>query len=118
MKISGAIDFNAPVVDYARKDLPLLEADASVAEGARNHSPRRRGRTRHLLLRRRRTEAAARRYADAAFTDGARWRRTLREIMVPRVIALPAERDRAGSVRIFRALQVSRVSQWSMRNVA
>jgi hypothetical protein len=30
MKISGAIDFNAPVSDYARKDFPLLEADATV----------------------------------------------------------------------------------------
>jgi hypothetical protein len=25
MKISGAIDFNAPALDYARKDFPLLE---------------------------------------------------------------------------------------------
>src|SRR5438876_6008184 len=30
MRISGAIDFNAPVLNYARKDFPLLEADASV----------------------------------------------------------------------------------------
>jgi magnesium transporter len=30
MKISGAIDFNAPALDYARKDFPLLEAEASV----------------------------------------------------------------------------------------
>ena len=30
MKISGAIDFNAPALKYARKDFPLLEADASV----------------------------------------------------------------------------------------
>jgi hypothetical protein len=30
MKISGAIDFNAPALDYARKDFPLLDADASV----------------------------------------------------------------------------------------
>src|SRR6266446_4592934 len=30
MKISGAIDFNAPALNYARKDFPLLEAGASV----------------------------------------------------------------------------------------
>src|SRR5713101_3296215 len=30
MKISGAIDFDAPALNYARKDFPLLEADASV----------------------------------------------------------------------------------------
>jgi len=30
MKISGAIDFNAPALNYARRDFPLLEADASV----------------------------------------------------------------------------------------
>jgi magnesium transporter len=30
MKISGAIDFNAPALHYARKDFPLLEAEASV----------------------------------------------------------------------------------------
>ena len=30
MKISGAIDLNAPALNYSRKDFPLLEADASV----------------------------------------------------------------------------------------
>jgi magnesium transporter len=30
MMISGAIDLNAPALDYARKDFPLLEAEASV----------------------------------------------------------------------------------------
>lgn len=32
MKFSGAIDLNAPAPNYARKDFPLLEADASVAK--------------------------------------------------------------------------------------
>jgi magnesium transporter len=30
MKFSGAVDFNAPALDYARRDFPLLEADATV----------------------------------------------------------------------------------------
>jgi magnesium transporter len=30
MKLSGAVDFNAPALNYARTDFPLLEADASV----------------------------------------------------------------------------------------
>jgi hypothetical protein len=30
MKFSGAIDFNAPVVNYGRKDFPLLEAGAAA----------------------------------------------------------------------------------------
>ena len=30
MKISGAIDFNAPALQYARTDFPLLEADSTV----------------------------------------------------------------------------------------
>src|SRR5213596_1345697 len=30
MKFSGAVDFNAPALDYARRDFPLLEADAIV----------------------------------------------------------------------------------------
>src|SRR5437764_6364622 len=32
MKISGAIDFNAPALQYARTDFPLLEADSTVGE--------------------------------------------------------------------------------------
>lgn len=30
MKISGAVDFNAPVLNYSRTDFPLLDADSSV----------------------------------------------------------------------------------------
>jgi hypothetical protein len=30
MKLAGAIDFNAPATDYARKDFPLLQAGASA----------------------------------------------------------------------------------------
>ena len=89
MKLSGAIDFNAPALEYARKDFPLLEADASAEKAL--ETIRREGvgerviyfyavdeqqrlvgvvPTRRLLT------------ADPATP--------LREIMVPRVIALPA----------------------------
>ena len=30
MKISAGVDFNAPALNYARADFPLLKADASV----------------------------------------------------------------------------------------
>ena len=30
MKLSGAVDLNAPAMDYVRKDFPLLEADSNV----------------------------------------------------------------------------------------
>lgn len=90
MKLSGAIDFNAPALKYARQDFPLLPADASVdkalntirSEGvgerviyfyAVDENKRLVGvvPTRRLLT------------ADPS--------RPLREIMVPRVVALPAE---------------------------
>ena len=30
MNLAGALDFNAPALQYARKDFPLLQADARV----------------------------------------------------------------------------------------
>src|SRR5436189_2396925 len=90
MKISGAIDFNAPVLNYARKDFPLLEADASVEKAL--EAIRREGigerviyfyaidERKHLV-----GVVPTRRLLTAAPNT------LLREIMVPRVIALPAE---------------------------
>ena len=38
MKLSGAADFNAPAREYARKDFPLLQADASVEKALETQS--------------------------------------------------------------------------------
>ncbi len=90
MRISGAIDFNAPVLNYARKDFPLLEADASVEKAL--EAIRREGigerviyfyaidERKHLV-----GVVPTRRLLTAAPNT------LLREIMVPRVITLPAE---------------------------
>src|SRR5229473_4895386 len=90
MKFSGAIDFNAPALNYARKDFPLLEADASVDEA----------------LERIRREGVGERVIYFYAVDEQNrlvgvvpTRRLLTadpethlaEIMVPRVVALPAE---------------------------
>src|SRR5947208_11334284 len=90
MKISGAIDFNAPALNYARKDFPLLQAGASVTKALETirregigerviyfYAVDERGRLVGVVPTRRLLTAAP---ATA-----------LREIMVPRVIALPAE---------------------------
>jgi len=90
MRISGAIDFNAPALNYARKDFPLLEADASVEKAL--ETIRREGIGERVIYfyaidERKRLVGVVptRRLLTAA--PGAQ----LREIMVPRVIALPAE---------------------------
>src|SRR5438477_1040559 len=90
MKISGAIDFNAPALNYARKDFPLLEADASVQKAL--ETIRREGIGERVIYfyvgdERERLVGVVptRRLLTAAPAT------LLREIMVPRVIALPAE---------------------------
>src|SRR5256886_10904066 len=90
MRISGAIDFNALALEYARKDFPLLQAGASVEKALETirregigerviyfYAVDERGRLVGVVPTRRLLTAAP---ATA-----------LREIMVPRVIALPAE---------------------------
>src|SRR5712692_3804751 len=90
MKISGAADFNAPALNYARKDFPLLEADATVQKAL--ETIRREGIGERVIYfyvgdERERLVGVVptRRLLTAAPTT------RLREIMVPRVIALPAE---------------------------
>jgi len=90
MKISGAIDFNAPALNYARKDLPLLEADASVEKAL--ETIRREGVGERVIYfyavderKRLLGVVPTRRLLTAGLAT------QLREIMVPRVIALPAE---------------------------
>ena len=90
MKISGAIDFNAPALDYARKDFPLLDADASVERAL--ETIRREGVGERVIYfyvgdehKRLVGVVPTRRLLTAAPVT------RLREIMVPRVVALPAE---------------------------
>jgi magnesium transporter len=85
----GALDFNAPALQYARKDFPLLEADASVEKAL--EKIRREGIGERVIYfyavddqRRLVGVVPTRRLLTAAPEQ------TLREIMVPRVIALPA----------------------------
>jgi magnesium transporter len=88
MKISGAIDFNAPAINYARKDLPLLEAEASVEKAL--ETIRREGVGERVIYfyaidadKRLVGVVPTRRLLTAPLNA------RLREIMVPRVIALP-----------------------------
>jgi magnesium transporter len=90
MKISGAIDFNAPAFDYARRDFPLLEAEASVEQAL--ETIRREGIGERVIYfyavdehKRLVGVVPTRRLLTAAPAM------RLREIMVPRVVALPAE---------------------------
>jgi magnesium transporter len=90
MKLSGAIDFNAPALTYARKDFPLLQADASVERAL--ETIRREGVGERVIYfyavddRKRLVGVVpTRRLLTASPATH------LREIMVPRVIALPAE---------------------------
>ncbi len=90
MKFSGAVDFNAPALDYARRDFPLLEADAIVEKALQ--AIRREGVGERVIYfyaidERKRLVGVVptRRLLTAAPAT------RLREIMVPRVIALPAE---------------------------
>jgi magnesium transporter len=89
MKLSGAADFNAPAREYARKDFPLLQADASVEKAL--ETIRREGIGERVIYfyavdERSRLVGVVptRRLLTAAPASA------LREIMVPRVIALPA----------------------------
>ncbi|PYJ51446.1 MAG: magnesium transporter MgtE [Verrucomicrobia bacterium] len=90
MKISGAIDFDAPALNYARKDFPLLEADASVQKAL--ETIRREGIGERVIYfyavdeRKRLVGVVPTRRLLTAAPDT-----RLCQIMVPRVIALPAE---------------------------
>jgi len=90
MKISGAIDFNAPALNYARKDFPLLEADASVEKALatiRHEGIGERVIYFYAVDEQKRLVGVVptRRLLTAALDM------LLHEIMVPRVIVLPAE---------------------------
>ena len=89
MKLAGAIDFNAPAADYARQDFPLLQAGASAEKAL--ETIRREGVGERVIYfyavdERMRLVGVVptRRLLTAAPAT------PLREIMVPRVIALPA----------------------------
>ena len=89
MKLSDAVDFNAPALNYARKDFPLLKADASVEralETIRNEGIGERVIYFYAVDEGKRLVGVVptRRLLTAAPAT------LLREIMVPRVIALPA----------------------------
>jgi magnesium transporter len=90
MKISGAVDLNAPAMEYARKDFPLLEADSSVEKALQ--TIRSEGVGERVIYfyavddRKRLVGVVPTRRLLTATPDT-----RLREIMVPRVIALPAE---------------------------
>ncbi len=85
----GALDFNAPALDYARKDFPLLEADASVKKAL--ETIRREGIGERVIY----FYAADKEKKLVGVVPTRRLltaspEKLLREIMVPRVIALPA----------------------------
>jgi magnesium transporter len=89
MKLSDAVDFNAPALNYARKDFPLLKAEASVEralETIRNEGIGERVIYFYAVDEGKRLVGVVptRRLLTAAPAT------LLREIMVPRVIALPA----------------------------
>jgi magnesium transporter len=90
MKLSGAVDLNAPAMDYARKDFPLLEADSNVDKALQ--TIRREGIGERVIYfyavddRKRLVGVVPTRRLLTAAPDT-----RLRDIMVPRVIALPAE---------------------------
>jgi magnesium transporter len=90
MKLSGAVDLNAPAMDYARKDFPLLEANSNVDKAL--ETIRREGIGERVIYfyavddRKRLVGVVPTRRLLTAAPDT-----RLRDIMVPRVIALPAE---------------------------
>jgi magnesium transporter len=90
MKFSGALDFNAPALQYARKDFPFLRADDSVVKAL--ETIRREGVGERVIYfyaideqKRLVGVVPTRRLLTAAPEI------SLREIMVPRVVALPAK---------------------------
>src|SRR5213596_4167571 len=89
MKFSGAVDFNAPALDYARRDFPLLEADAIVEKAL--EAIRREGVGERVIYfyavdERKRLVGVVptRRLLTAPLET------PLRGVMVPRVVAIPA----------------------------
>jgi len=90
MKLSGAVDLNAPAMSYARKDFPLLEADSNVEKALQ--TIRREGIGERVIYfyavddRKRLVGVVPTRRLLTAAPET-----RLRDIMVPRVIALPAE---------------------------
>ena len=89
MKFAGAIDFSAPATDYARKDFPLLQAGASAEKAL--ETIRREGVGERVIY----FYAVDERMRLVGVVPTRRLLTVapatpLREIMVPRVIALPA----------------------------
>src|SRR3984893_2187140 len=89
MKLSGALDFNAPAIQYARKDFPLLRADDSVQKALERI--RREGVGERVIYfyavdeqKRLVGVVPTRRLLTASLET------PLSQIMVPRVIAVPA----------------------------
>jgi magnesium transporter len=89
MKLSDSVDFNAPVREYARKDIPLLRAEASVQKAL--ETIRREGVGERVIYfyavddqKRLVGVVPTRRLLTGAPET------LLRDIMVPKVIALPA----------------------------
>jgi magnesium transporter len=90
MRISQAIDFNAPALNYARTDFPLLDADSNVEKAL--EKIRREGVGERVIYfyavdeqRRLVGVVPTRRLLTAPHAT------ILRDVMVPRVIALPAK---------------------------
>src|SRR5438093_1803514 len=88
-EVTGIPDFNSPVIEHARKDLPLLEADNTV--GAALERIRREGVGERVIYffavdkdKRLVGVVPTRRLLTAALET------PLRDIMVPRVVAVPA----------------------------
>src|ERR1700738_4020426 len=87
---SGIPDFNSPVAEHARRDFPLLEADSNVDKAL--ETIRREGIGERVIYfyavddRKRLVGVVPTRRLLTAAPDT-----RLRDIMVPRVIALPAE---------------------------
>src|SRR5713101_6775737 len=90
MKLSSAVDFNAPALDHARTDFPLLEANASVEKAL--EAIRREGVGERVIYfyavdeQNRLVGVVPTRRLLTADPET-----HLAEIMVPRVVALPAE---------------------------
>src|SRR5438132_14261110 len=90
MNFSGAIDFNAPALNYARKDFPLLEAEASVEKALERI--RREGVGERVIY----FYAVDEQHRLVGVVPTRRLLTAdpethLREVMVPRVLALPEE---------------------------
>ena len=114
MRISGAIDLDAPVLNYARTDFPLLEADASVEKAL--EKIRREGVGERVIYfyaideqKRLVGVVPTRRLLTTPIET------CLREIMVAACDRVAGGSNRPGSVRIFCALQISGVPNHRFR---